>query len=105
MLRCAVVLLLVITAVSASPLRADDDDDDWDHERARILSEGGVIRPLSEVLARLGREVPGEVVEIELGEDDGRHEYQFTVVARDGRLFEVKMDAATLDILETEEDD
>lgn len=96
-------LLLALSPVVAPGAAADDDEDD--HDRARALAERGAIRPLAEVLARLAREVPGDVVGIDLDEDDGRYEYEFTVVTPDGRVFEVEMDAATLRILDVEEDD
>lgn len=86
----------------AQPLRADEDD----HEHARAALAAGQILPLSEILAIVGRAVPGHVIDIDFeAEGRGRFRYEFEILAETGAIMDVTVDAATGEILEVEEDD
>ncbi|WP_372623303.1 PepSY domain-containing protein [Falsiroseomonas sp.] len=76
----------------ALPVRADDRRD---HERARAALAAGEIRPLAELLAEVERRYVGRVIETELERDDGRWIYEITLLPPSGRVFELKLDAAT----------
>lgn len=93
-------LLLPILALSllAPPARADDDDD---QDRARAAVERGEIRPLSQILALLERRFVGQVVDTDLDRDDGRWIYEFKLLPPSGRMYRVKLDAATGAVIET----
>jgi uncharacterized membrane protein YkoI len=92
-------LAALVVAALAVPLLAHADDDDDDHDLARTLVERGEIKPLSEVLARAVSLHPGDVVSVDLDEDDGRWIYEIEMVRRDGRKVEIEIDAATLAIV------
>lgn len=81
-----------------------------DHERARHALARGEARPIAEILHAVASEIPGEVIEVEFERKRLGHEgakiwiYELKIIASDGRLLEVLVDAATARILEVEED-
>lgn len=99
---CAV--LLAMPSVAASD---DDDDDDASSQQdeARDAVKRGLARPLQEVLAFVAKTIKGDIVEIELDEDDGRYLYEIEYVAPSGQLMEIKIDARTLDVISHGEED
>ncbi|MBK1730963.1 PepSY domain-containing protein [Thiococcus pfennigii] len=100
-------LLALLLAATTSLAAADRYDDRYDHDRARHALERGEVRPLAEILQRVAARVPGEVVGVELERwgrsDERRWAYELEIIAPNGRLREVYVDAATGEILE--EDD
>lgn len=92
------LLLVAVLALAAVPAAADGD-----HDRARRAVERGEALPLREVLARLGDELPGRVVEIEFDREDGRWVYELKVIDAAGRLLEVYVDARTARILDRDD--
>jgi uncharacterized membrane protein YkoI len=82
----------------------DSAADPPDHDRARAALERGEVRPLAEILAAAAAEVPGEVVELELEREHGRWVYELKVIAPDGRVLEVMVDAASARVLGWERD-
>jgi uncharacterized membrane protein YkoI len=86
--------LLVGASAQASP---------HDHDQARAALEAGQIRPISEILSKASAEVPGDVVEIELEQERGRWIYELKIIAPDGRLLEVEMDASDASLIEVEQ--
>lgn len=79
--------------------------DDIDHEEVRRLTQAGVILPLAEIVAAVGRRVPGDVLEVELEREDGAYVYELKILRKNGRVQEVEADAATGKILAIEDDD
>jgi uncharacterized membrane protein YkoI len=79
-----------------------------DHDRARHALQQGEVRPVAEILRRVADEVPGEVVEVELERENWLGKrlwvYEIKLIAQDGRLVEVLVDAATAEILAVEDD-
>jgi uncharacterized membrane protein YkoI len=79
-----------------------------DHDRARHALQQGEVRPIAEILRRVEAEVPGEVIEVELERENvlGKRGwvYEIKLIAPDGRLLEVLVDAPTAEILAVEED-
>jgi uncharacterized membrane protein YkoI len=92
------LFLLPALLLAGSPARADDRRD---HERARAALAAGEIRPLAALLAEVERRYVGVVIETELERDDGRWIYEFKLLPPSGRLFEVKIDAATGAVIRT----
>jgi len=86
------LLLLSLLMLAAAPARADDRRD---HERARAALAAGEIRPLADLLAEVERRYIGRVIETELERENGRWVYEFKVLPPSGRVFELKLDAAT----------
>lgn len=90
---CALALCL-----AAVPAQADSDQD-----RARAAVQAGQVLPLSAVLARLEREHPGQVLEVELEQDKGRWVYEVKLLQAGGRLMKLELDAGTGAVLKRRE--
>jgi len=82
-----------------------DHDHDHDHDRARAALGRGEVRPLAQILQAVSAAIPGDVVEVELEREQGAWVYELKVIAPDGRLLEVLVDAATATLLADEGDD
>ena len=93
-----------IAASAASAGMAHAKRGDRDHERARRALEQGEVRPLADILDELRLRYGGEVIEVELDEDDDRYVYELTIVTSSGRILELVVDAATGAVLEVDED-
>ncbi len=97
--------ILLVAALAAGPALADDHghgrgNGDDDHDLARELYEHGDIQPLAEVLAAVARRVPGDVVAIDLVQNQDDHWiYVVQVVTPDGRRVVVNVDATNAAIL------
>ena len=74
---------------------------DRDHERARQAVQAGQVLPLRTVLERLEREQPGQVLEVELEQDDGVWIYEVKLLRAGGQLVKLKLDARTAALLES----
>lgn len=99
---------LVMAAVAALALPGDAlarRGRGGDHDDAREAVASGRAMPLSAILPIALRAEPGEVLEVELEEDDGRLEYEIEILTRNGRVRKVTLDARTGAILETEDED
>lgn len=94
----SILVLLIVLAGGASA-------DDIDHERALELLREGRIRPLSEVVEAVRREIPGELLKVELELEDGVYVYELKILRPEGRVQEIEADAATGKILDIEDDD
>lgn len=92
--RCAGALLAC--GFLAAPVWASDRDD---HERAMQAVQAGQVLPLTTVLERLGREHPGQVLEVELERDFGQWIYEIKLLSADGQLLKLKLDAGTAAVL------
>ncbi|WP_422900634.1 PepSY domain-containing protein [Propionivibrio sp.] len=64
-----------------------------DHDRARQALEAGEILPLKTVLEKVGRDTPGQVMEVELERDKGRWVYEIKLLRPGGSLVKLKVDA------------
>ena len=56
--------------------------------------------PLPQVLERLQRSHPGQVLELELEHEKGQWIYEIRLMQADGRLLKLTVDAATARVLE-----
>lgn len=97
----SLILALCLGSLAAPVLAHGDDDQD----RAWEARKRGEILPLEEVLARVLHAYPGEVLEIELDDDDGYLIYEIEVLTRRGIVLEMDVDARTGAVLKLEEDD
>lgn len=86
---------LLTGALVAMPAIGRDDD----HDRAREALKAGQVMPLRAVLERLEREHPGQVLDIEIEEEDGRLIYEVKLLQNDGRLIKLELDAKTATVL------
>jgi hypothetical protein len=67
--------------------------DGHDHDRARQALENGEILPLRTILEQVERDVPGQIMEVELDRHDERWIYEIKVLRRGGALVKLKLDA------------
>ncbi len=97
--------ILLGAFLAAGPAMADEHGHggglgDDDHDLARELYEHGTIKPLSQVLAAVTQRVPGDVVAVDLLQDQDDHWiYVVQVVTADGRRVIVNVDATDAAIL------
>lgn len=87
------VLPLVLAAALMAPAGALRADDGHDHDRARRALEAGEVMPLRSIIERVEREQTGQIIEIELEQDDGRWQYELKLLRNDGNMLRVKVDA------------
>lgn len=76
-----------------------------DHDQAREAFERGDILPVLRILEIARAEVPGEVLEVDLDFEDEGPEYDVEILANNGRVRTVKLNARTGAVLEVENDD
>ena len=93
--RRAAWLLAACALWTALPARADKGD----HERARDAVQSGQALALPELLERLQRTHPGQVLEIELERDDGRWVYEVKLLQPGGQVVKLAIDARTAEVL------
>jgi uncharacterized membrane protein YkoI len=100
--------LLLGTGAADPPADEHHSGGRHDHEHARHALKRGEIRPIGDILQQVAIEVPGEVIEVELkrgkGQDRSAWVYEIKLIAPDGQLREVLVDAATATLLEVEAD-
>jgi uncharacterized membrane protein YkoI len=79
--------------------------DDVGPEAAKRLLSEGRIKPLAEVLDAVKRQVPGEMLEVELELEETGYVYELKLLRPDGKVQEIEADAASGKILKIEDDD
>ena len=84
--------LLLSLLIATAPAQARSRDD---HERAHIAVQAGEVMPLEQVLARIAKDHPGQVLKIELERDDGQWLYEVKLLQADGQLVKIELDART----------
>ncbi|WP_084153958.1 PepSY domain-containing protein [Simplicispira psychrophila] len=95
--HCALLVWVwLVCSLGAAPAWSGSHDD---HERALQAVQSGQVLPLTTVLERLGREHPGQVLEVELEQDDGQWIYEIKLLSADGQLMKLKLDARTAQVL------
>ena len=75
--------VLCAAALAMPPAWASGKDD---HDRARQAVQAGQVLPLPTVLERLQREVPGQVLEVELEQERDRWIYEIKLLTPAGQL-------------------
>jgi uncharacterized membrane protein YkoI len=73
--------------------------DSGGQERARRALEAGEILPLREILQRIERDTPGQVIEVELEREGGRWVYEIKLLAAGGAIVELEVDARDATVL------
>ncbi|WP_341922016.1 PepSY domain-containing protein [Polaromonas sp. YR568] len=90
------MLALLVGSLALQPAWAGSKDD---HNRARQAVQAGQVLPLRSVLERLEREHPGQVMEVELEQEEGRWIYEVKLLQPQGELVKLKLDARTAVLL------
>lgn len=93
-----VALALALWSGLAQPSAWARDSDD--HDRARAAVQAGEVLPLGQVIERLQRTHPGQILELELDRENGRWIYEVKLLQADGQLLKLELDARTADVLE-----
>lgn len=88
----ALAMLLAALTGGLQPAAADDHDDKR-HDAVRRAVEAGEIRSLADIIADVRDKLPGEIAGVEIEREKGRWLYEFRVIDKRGRLFEVYIDA------------
>lgn len=103
--RLALIALpLVLALALAATSGHASDSKKKDHEAARLALARREVLPLTRILAIAAQRAPGEVLKVELEEDDGRMKYDLKILARNGRVLELELDAKTGATLKLEDD-
>lgn len=89
-----IALLLAALVLLALPLGGwADGPREHDHDRARAALKAGEVLPLADILTRVARTHPGQVLEVELERDNGMWMYELKLLQSDGLLVKLKVDA------------
>lgn len=99
---------LVLTLVLSTASQGRDPTPEAARPDAQIAREAvarGAFLPMEQILSVVSQVYPGELVEIELEQEDGVWEYEVEIVTPEGRLIEVRLLAATGRILQVEDKD
>ena len=72
-----------------------------DHDRAERAVQAGQVLSLQSMLQKLQLQYPGQVLEVELEDDDGRWIYEVKLLQADGQLLKIKLDAQTAEVLQS----
>ncbi len=88
--------------------RLGPDPHEHDHDDARHARHRGEVLPMAEILKRVARAIPGEVIAAEF-ERQRRGKgacwvYELKLITPNGRLLEVLVDAASGQILDLEDE-
>lgn len=81
---------VVLAAAAVLPVHAGGHHD---QDRARRALEAGEILPLQDILARVGRDVPGQVIAVELERERDRWIYEIKLLGPDGSIVKLEVDA------------
>ncbi len=102
-IRLALLALAAFATLSAADATAGDKKKG--HEAARAALARHEVLPLTRILAIAAERAPGEVIEVELEEaGPGRLKYDLKILAKNGRVRELELDAKTGATLKLEDD-
>ena len=90
-----VAMALLLGGPGTTPAWSRDDD----HERALQAVQAGQVLPLRSVLERLEREHTGQVLVVELEDDDGRLLFVIKLLQAGGQRIKLELDAKTGEVL------
>ncbi len=77
-----------------SPIYADSD-----HERAKKALESGQVLPLQDILQKISKDYPGQVLEVELDQEKGAWIYEIKQLSSNGTILKLDVDAKTGQVL------
>lgn len=75
-----------------------------EHNAVREALQRGEVLPLVKILAIASKEVPGDVIEVELEDERDALVYEIKILTSTGRVREVKIDARNGSVLSIEDD-
>ena len=95
------IIALLLTLLISFPVLASDDD----HEEARRLQQAGTILPLETIVEKAQAIHPGRILEVELESKLGQYQYEIELIDESGRVWEMKFDSQTGQLLKQEVED
>lgn len=90
------IAMATVAALSGVVAVAGERDD---HRRAREAVLAGEVLPLPELLERVSRTHPGQVLELELEREHGRWIYEIKLLQPGGRIVALEVDARSAELL------
>ena len=92
----ALALMLMAAGVQPPPALADEAD----HEQARQALAAGEILPLRQILDRVEKNHPGQILEVELEREHGGWVYEIKLLRPDGAVTKLELDARNGNLLQ-----
>lgn len=99
------VIALAIAALSTVASADRGRGRDGDHDEALRAVQTREALPLARIMEIATREVPGDIIEVELEHDDGQLIYEVEVLTSTGLVRQVEIDARTGAVLDVEDED
>ncbi len=87
---------ILVSALILMPMTSFADSD---HERARKAVQSGQILPLKEILQKVSKDHPGQVLEVELDQEKGVWVYEIKQLTSTGSIVKLEVDAKTGQVL------
>ncbi|OYW79983.1 MAG: hypothetical protein B7Z19_03980 [Polynucleobacter sp. 32-46-5] len=84
------LLLLVLCFSLSIPAMAEDD-----HDKARKALESGQVLSLQQILQKISKDHPAQVIEVELERKSNGWIYEIKQLGADGSLSKLEVDAKT----------
>lgn len=103
LIAATLVLLLAVGAVTFVAGSRVGERERRDHPGAVNL-QGRLVIELGAAIDKATRLVPGEVLKVEIESEDERYIYEVKVLARNGQVRKVKLDAQNGSLIEIEDD-
>lgn len=98
------LFILAAGALLAAPLAASSKQDKADQQAASAALARGEILPIVRVLGIATARVPGDVLKVKLEREPWGFKYEVKVLAKNGRVREVEIDAKTGKVVKIEDD-
>lgn len=92
----ALALMLTAAGMQLPPALADDAD----HEQARQALAAGEVLPLRQILERVEKSHPGQILEVELEREHGGWVYEIKLLCPDGAVTKLELDARNGNLLQ-----
>ncbi|MFV2058179.1 MAG: PepSY domain-containing protein [Thiohalomonadales bacterium] len=102
--RNYMLAILCATLVTAFA-HASDDDDDPGQDRARELSQQGIILSLPIIIEKAQLIHPGKILEVEFKQAARIFRYEIELLDDKGTVWEMEFDAQTGKLIKLEQDD
>ncbi len=93
------VALTTIVGFSLQPLAAHASGDRARSSEVRQLRESGKILPMEQILIHGRNAQPGEVVEVELDQENGVYVYEVKIIDDADKVHKLEIDATSGEIL------
>jgi uncharacterized membrane protein YkoI len=96
---------LLWTGLTTADAERGGHEAEQDQETAQRLTQQGDILPLERILEQARQHRDGRILETELEREYGRYLYEIELLDETGRVYEMKFDAATGELIKEELED